>query len=144
MFSKVLFPTDFSDSAEIVKNNLLKLDGTIKSLTLLAVIDSRLFSYTTMLDEIEIDNLNIQGQIYSVYEEKLKNWVKEFEAKGTKTRYLIVEGIPLDEILREADEGNYTSIFVGEKGQTAGERLVLGSTAEKVIRKAKQTVVLVK
>ncbi len=144
MLEKVLFPTDFSESAEKVKNNLLELGSAIKSLTLFAVIDSRIFSYTTWLDEIEIDNLEIQGQIYKAHEEKLKAWQNEFEAKGIKTNYKIAEGIPLDEILKEAEEGGYTSIFVGEKGQTAGERLILGSTAEKVIRKAKQTVVLVK
>ncbi len=144
MFKKVLFPTDFSESSEKVRKNLLKLGNVVESLTLLTVIDSRLFSYSTLLDEIEIDHLSIQGQIYSNFEERLQKCVEEFEKANIKAEYKIVEGIPLDEILREADNGDYTSIFIGKKGQTAGERIILGSTAEKIVRKAKQTVVLVK
>ncbi len=144
MFEKVLLPTDFSESAEKAKNSLLALGEVVKSVTLLSVIDSRLFSYSTMIDEIEIDNLNIQGQIYNTFQDKLKDWQSEFKEKNIEADFLITEGIPLDEILNEAEKGNYSAVVVGEKGQTAGEKILLGSTAEKIVRKAKQTVIIVK
>lgn len=53
MFSKILFPTDFSKSSEKVKNEIIKIAKcNIKEVVLLSVVDVRIFSYNTYMDSI--------------------------------------------------------------------------------------------
>ena len=145
MFSKILFPTDFSRASEKVKNEIIKIAKcNIKEVVLLNVVDVRIFSYNTYMDTIEIENFQFQGEIVKITEKKLQLWKKELEDAGLKVTAVIKEGIPFDEILNYAETEDTTCIFMGHVGRTAVERMLLGSTAEKVSRKAKIPVLLVR
>ena len=54
----------------------------------------------------------------------------------TRIRYILAEGNPATEILRVARETKCDLIVIGTHGRTGLNRLVLGSVAEEVIRKA--------
>jgi nucleotide-binding universal stress UspA family protein len=53
-----------------------------------------------------------------------------------RVRYLLVEGNPAAEILSAAREGNCDLIVMGTHGRTGLNRLLMGSVAEEVVRKA--------
>jgi len=55
---------------------------------------------------------------------------------------IIEEGNPSDVIIRIAQEGGYSLVLVGYKGQSTIERLVVGSTAANVARYAPCSVLI--
>jgi len=145
MLRKILFPTDFSEHSVKVKKELKKLAACSKELILLNVLDSRVFPYIDGIDNIEIENLNLMGELSKSAKHNLEKWKVEFEKVGfKKVRILLIEGIPFHIILDTAEQKKVTSIFLGHQGVGAVERMLLGSTAEKVARKANVPVVLVK
>lgn len=145
MLRKILFPTDFSEHAIKVKKELKKLTGCAKELIILNVLDNRIFPYLDTIDDIEIQNLNLMDSLSKIAEDNLMKWKAEFEKAGfQKVRILMKEGVPFNVILETAEQKKVTSIFLGHQGINAVERMLLGSTAEKVARKSHIPVVLVK
>ncbi|NOX17206.1 MAG: universal stress protein [Chlorobi bacterium] len=145
MLRKVLFPTDFSEHSVKVKKELKKFAPYVKELILLNVLDDRLFPYLDGLEGIEIENLNLMGELAKGANAKLEKWKAEFEKAGfKKVRIVLIEGSPFNQILEIAEKKKVTSIFLGHKGMGAVERMLLGSVAEKVARKSNIPVVLVK
>jgi nucleotide-binding universal stress UspA family protein len=61
-----------------------------------------------------------------------------------RVRCLLVEGDPATEILSAAREGNCDLIVMGTHGRTGLNRLLTGSVAEEVVRKAPCPVLTVK
>ena len=145
MLRKILFPTDFSEHSVEVKKQLKKLAQMNKELILLHVLDDRVFSLVDGIDSIEIENFNIMGELSNSAKLNLENWKAEFLKAGfKKVRIIIMEGRPFSTILDIAQQKKVTSIFLGHQGLGAVERMLLGSTAEKVARKAEVPVVLIK
>jgi nucleotide-binding universal stress UspA family protein len=58
--------------------------------------------------------------------------------------HLLEEGDPADQILRVAQEGGYDLVVMGTHGRTGLGRLLMGSVAEKVMRKAPCPVLVAK
>lgn len=145
MLKKILCPTDFSESSDKVKDELKKLSNcNVKEVILLHIIDERLYAYSYYIDSFSIDSLNIQGEIQESVEKKMSSWKTELENAGLKVRTEIIEGIPFTEIITFAKENNVTSIMMGHQGHSKVEEMLLGSTAEKVARKAPVSVILVR
>ncbi len=145
MLRKILFPTDFSEHSVKVKKELKKLAGCSKELIILNVLDNRIFPYLDTIDDIEIQNLNLMDSLAKIAERNLIKWKAEFEKAGfQKVRILMREGVPFNVILEIAEQKKVTSIFLGHQGTNAVERMLLGSTAEKVARKSHVPVVLIK
>jgi len=59
-----------------------------------------------------------------------------------KYEVIIEEGNPSDVIIRKAKEGDFNLIIIGYRGQSAIERLVVGSTATNVARYAHCSVLI--
>lgn len=57
---------------------------------------------------------------------------------------LLVEGHPVEEIVRAAERLNFHMIVLGERGRSSTRMLLVGSVAEKVLRWAKCSVLIVK
>jgi nucleotide-binding universal stress UspA family protein len=145
MLSKILFPTDFSEHSVKVKKELKKIAGCSNQLILLNVLDNRLFPYINSIDNIEIENLNLMDNLSKIAKANLNKWKTEFEKAGfKKVTTLLIEGVPFNVILETAEKKKVTSIFLGHQGANAVERMLLGSTAEKVARKASVPVILIK
>jgi nucleotide-binding universal stress UspA family protein len=62
---------------------------------------------------------------------------------NTRVEHLVVEGHPAAEILRTAEEENCDLIAMGTHGRTGLSRLLMGSVAEEVVRKARCLVLTV-
>lgn len=145
MFTKILFPTDFSAHAQKVKTEILKMkDCGIKELVLLHVVDKKLFGYSPISNELTIDDMFIDGDITNSAEIKLKEWAKDLDSTDIKIKYDIVKGNPFDEIIEYSQKENCTLIIMGSKGLTEAEELLIGSVAEKVARKSKIPVMIIK
>jgi len=76
--------------------------------------------------------------------EYVKRLKGELEEQGLKVRVEIKEGIPFREIIEVADEEGVSLIVIGSHGKSMVREMLLGSVSEKVARKAKQPVLIVK
>jgi nucleotide-binding universal stress UspA family protein len=61
-----------------------------------------------------------------------------------RVRHVLLEGDPAAEIVRFAQDMNMDLIVMGTHGRTGLERMLMGSVAEKVMRDAKCSVLVVK
>lgn len=144
MFEKILYPTDFSDVAvkalEYVKR--LKASGA-REVIVLHVNDERgNESVVRILGGSQFDKLNEKKMLET--EKKLKGIEKELVDAGLKVNLRNETGIPVREILRVEDEENVSVTVIGSHGRSNLEEIFLGSVSEKVIRKSKQPVFVIK
>ena len=70
--------------------------------------------------------------------EEAKEKLRQLEGQAHRVRVesQVLEGDPVDMILRAAEETNSDVIVMGTHGRTALTRLLMGSVAESVLRKA--------
>jgi len=146
MFRKILYPTDFSDVSKRAMAYLKQLKKSgVEEILVLHVIDERnfQFNYLYFLDEYHVD-----GSL----EQKLKNEAMrelgEIEDKlkdyGFKVTTRIEFGVPLKEILITEQKEDISIIVIGSHGKSNVEEMLLGSVSEKVIRKCKKPVLVIK
>jgi len=78
--------------------------------------------------------------------EEVKGKLRQLEGHAHRVRVesLVLEGDPVDMILRAGEETNSDVIVMGTHGRTALMRLLMGSVAESVLRKAPCPVLTVK
>ena len=143
----MLYPTDFSDVAGKAMGYLRQLkDAGADEVVILHVIDAR-----TIYQDLHIP-MPYALEDFSVLEEKYAIQAQDAAASlaetltdmGLKVKVRIERGIPFKEILRVESEENVSLIVIGSHGKSNVEEMLLGSVSEKVIRKAKKPVLVVK
>jgi nucleotide-binding universal stress UspA family protein len=143
MFKKILYPTDFSDVARKALDFIKELKGAgAEEVVILHVIDKRFFDamawYSTKnLPEIKKD-------LIKEVTREIKPIEKELEEMGFKVKVRIETGVPFTEILRVEEEENVSGMAIGSHGVSNIKEMFLGSVSEKVIRKAKKPVHVIK
>jgi nucleotide-binding universal stress UspA family protein len=74
--------------------------------------------------------------------------MKKIEAdlteSGFKVKLRIEIGIPLTDILKVEEEEGVSAIVIGSHGKSNVEEMLLGSVSEKVIRKSKNPVLVIR
>jgi nucleotide-binding universal stress UspA family protein len=75
--------------------------------------------------------------------ERLDAFVALSGTEGVRTRFSVAEGAPVSAILEAAEADRASLLCLGTHGREGVERLVLGSVAEKVLRKARCPVLTV-
>jgi nucleotide-binding universal stress UspA family protein len=66
----------------------------------------------------------------------LERTVKELNLPGITIRPAVAEGVPFEEIIRAARDQDVDLIVMGTHGHTGLAHMLMGSVAEKVVRKA--------
>jgi nucleotide-binding universal stress UspA family protein len=135
----ILFPTDFSDCANYafgLASSLARDHGAN-----LIVLHVATPPHSVTFGELE-RMLEQRGGYRKELEEKLRR----FCVPDSKIliEYRLEEGNPASEILHAANQGNCGLIVMGTHGRTGLGRVLLGSVAEQVVRKAPCPVVTVK
>lgn len=130
---KILCPVDHSECSYLALKYAISLalkDET--KLYLMHVIDSRL--YDTEIYKFspykpsEIDTSQIRTDLMKSLPEGTTD-VLEVET-------IVIKGVPFHEITKAAKEMNADLIVIGTHGRTGLSHVMLGSVAEKVVRKA--------
>lgn len=155
MLRKVLFPTDFSEGAyKTIKIFEKRNSLTIEELILLHVVDE------SLLEEM-IDGYSLYYESYAPDKDELKDIenklredrMKKLKEKGRlaqeilkpKNLKLIVKfGIPYKKIIETAEEEDVSLILLPSHGKIDFSHEILGSTTCRVLKKAKQPVLLIK
>jgi nucleotide-binding universal stress UspA family protein len=150
----ILHPTDFSDHSELAFRLACALARDYNArLILLHVISPSEALYSGTL-EPTVNGPGIEEVKESLREVEKSHWrlpcptnllaeeVKgklrrlEEQARRIRVESQVLEGDPVDMILRAAEETNSDIIVMSTHGRTALARLLMGSVAESVLRKA--------
>ena len=154
MFEKILFPTDFSEPSKNVLKAIEELDNECgsKSVIVVHVVDEHDVNSAANLEgfySISIDH--IREEIQKEFNRQAKAFMKavteELFQKGydrDKIKTMVLFGNPAEEIVKLAKMENVNCIVMGSRGRGQVAEFILGSTSDKVIRKAKCPVLVIK
>jgi len=143
MFEKILYPTDFSEVARKALGFIARLKGAgAEEIVVLHVIDSR--NFDALPSHMPMDFVQIQKAWEERAAEEIKVIAGELRAQGYRVKERLESGVPFGEILRVAEEENASVIVLGSHGKSNLAEMFLGSVSEKVIRKSKKPVLVVK
>ncbi|WP_019229110.1 universal stress protein [Sedimentibacter sp. B4] len=105
-------------------------------------------TFITVILEPDLSKYNKFGVLIDPDMKKLKEKLKENEKKmldsvinsldlsDVQTSEKVIAGVAYEEILKEAEEGNYDMIVIGQRGFTKVKRFFLGSVAYRVVSDA--------
>jgi nucleotide-binding universal stress UspA family protein len=132
---QILYPTDFSSHSNQAYFHAVALaEKHDANLTIAFVYSPSFFGTTPARGEAAGDR---------------EYWRKQLEQirpvdPSIPVRHVFLEGDPATEIVRYAFEAGTDLIVMGTHGRTGLERLLMGSVAEKVMREAQCSVLVVK
>lgn len=127
---KILFPTDFSHLSDAALNHATALARDTGAMLLIVHVEEPPMAYGG-------------GEMYYGIPEpdqaEVRRMTEAVKPSDPSVRYehRLVNGSPADEIVRVAEEEQVDMIVIGTHGRTGLKRLLMGSTAEAVMRNAK-------
>jgi nucleotide-binding universal stress UspA family protein len=134
-FNHVLVLTDFSeDSNEAVRTAVDFANKYDTALTILHVIrDSTPLSF--VLSDAEYHNLNrkLEKHANDLFDQ-MDTCIPALQKTGYKRK--IRTGTPYISCLYEIENGNYDLVIAGSHGRSGLRKTLMGSTAEKVVRRS--------
>ena len=142
---KILVCTDFSENSVRARICAIEYASAFGAeLLVLHVVNSRLLGYPSLADRVPVEAALIQDNIREAVDEELElianNFKREVEAVTVYSR----TGSPAEEIVQLAEEESVGLIVMGTHGWTGFRHLIVGSTAENVVRTASCPVLTVR
>ena len=134
-YKNVLILTDFSkDSDEAVKAGVDFAKKYNSRLTILNVVRD-IPNLTYVLSDSEYHNLERKLEKHTEKQfDKMEAAIPELAEIGYKRK--IRKGTPYISCLYEIENGNYDLVFAGSHGRSDFKKVIMGSTAEKVLRRS--------
>jgi nucleotide-binding universal stress UspA family protein len=144
-FKKILVPTDFSEYSQ---------RGICAAVEMGRHFDSDLYFINVWPPEFIFEE-ELKANVDESFkrkleaakenrEQKLRDFVTQFGVSDLRTHYLIKSGPPYLEIIIAARELGVDLIVIGSHGLTGLKSVLIGSVAEKVVRKASCPVMTIK
>ncbi|MDZ7343581.1 MAG: universal stress protein [candidate division KSB1 bacterium] len=133
LFSKVLYPTDWSECAKATLEQVTKLHEVTGQVVVSHVMDQR---GLRLVDAAKIEEFR-QNDLRRLEEVKA-----ELKQRGFSVHTHLHVGSPFVEINRVADEENASLIVIGKKGKTGLKEIIWGSTSEQVVRHSNRSVLV--
>ncbi|MGH7130133.1 MAG: universal stress protein [Planctomycetaceae bacterium] len=139
--NNILLPTDFSEPSLAATRYALELARRFSSrLHLLHVIEDP----SIVLPLAESYPFASREDFEKLAQTELENWILPDDRAGVDLVYRWRHGTPFAEIVRDAREHDVDLIVLGTHGRGMLAQLLMGSTAEKVVRKAECPVLTVR
>ena len=143
MFKKILYPTDFSDVSKKAIDYIKQLkEGGSETVIVLHVINER--GMRAIERYASGNSVEIEQRIMDDAKQELKVIEDDLKKSGFKVKTVIQRGVPLLEILKAEKEEDISVIVIGSHGKSNLEEMFLGSVSEKVSRKCKSPVLIIK
>ena len=132
---KVLLPTDFSEGSDAAAAWALDLAARYKArLVVLHVVYD--FIRGSGMDLPQMDSDLLYGQMEEAARASIAKFVAERLEGYADVEAVVIRGIPNEDILRFAGEQGIGLIVMGTHGRRGLDRIIFGSTAQKVVREA--------
>ncbi|MBN2255514.1 MAG: universal stress protein [Deltaproteobacteria bacterium] len=124
MFSRILFPTDFSENSLAVLKVLREMNSVgIETIYVAHIQDADRFQYFSTEKRQEFDQID---------SERLSRLKQKIEFWGYTTKTILRDGYPAQEINRIAEDENVSMIIMGSHGRSVVKDALVGSVAESV------------
>lgn len=144
-FKRIVCPVDFSEPSELAlaqAATMAEQNGAeLQVLTVVQPLTPAMFSDGMLLaqpDSLPNQSEELAQNLLSQLKTKLCGAVKD------RTSLHVAVGVPFVEIVRHARECGADLIVMGSHGRTGIEHLMIGSVAERVVRKASCSVLVVR
>lgn len=142
---RILVCTDFSENSVPARICAIEYAKTFKaSLLILHVVNSRLIGYPLFEQRLPVDMAQLQQSIEEGVLEELDLIANDCRRNVDDVEVYSRTGSPAEEIVRFAEENAIDLIVTGTHGWSGFKSLILGSTAENVLRTAHCPVLTVK
>lgn len=129
----LLLPVDFSEpSLKATEYAVTLARRFAATLHLLHVIEDPVV-YLPMFESYPLPT---REQFETYAQDRLENWIPDADCEGLKIERLWRHGKPHIEIIDYAEDSRIDLIVIGTHGRGVAAHLLLGSVAEKVVRKA--------
>ncbi|MBI5252578.1 MAG: universal stress protein [Desulfomonile tiedjei] len=140
---KILYCSDFSENSERAAQLALSFASAFGSdLLIVNVINTRFLRHPALID------LPVYGEALDTVEktaqERLDEVGEKFRREVPTTKTFSRVGIPGEEIVKLAEQESADLIIMGTHGRTGLSHLLVGSTAETVVRRASCPVLTVR
>lgn len=113
-----------------------QLGATLHVRHVLAMYPQLSGRHVTWLPEVEAEKRREAGAIVHAAQKLAKRCGVDADAR-------VIDGEPIDDLLRAADELGADTIVIGNRGQSAFSTLLMGSVAQGVTERSKQPVLVV-
>ena len=145
MFRKILYPTDFSDMAEKAFDYIKQLKAAGgREVVILHVINRRIIDGLLRHGMLEKDIEKWQTTAADVGREAVAEMRRKLEFIGFTVKTLIKTGYPAQVILDVEEKENPSIIIIGSHGRSNLSDMLLGSVSDRVIRKSRRPVLVIK
>ena len=130
----ILCPIDYSVYSEMALKYAIEFAEKYQAkLYLVHVLDIRVYD----INDPDLYNVNIvDEETINKLRERLLKCVNEDTKSKISVEAIIIQGVPFAEIIRTAKERKIDLIVLGTHGRTGLSHALMGSVAEKVVRKA--------
>lgn len=143
---KILVPVDFSRYSELTLKFAISLSRlTGARITALHVFEKPVIPEAIWMSKQIVDIYkNYHKEAEKKAKEELKKFIQQFDTRGINLKTRVVSGIPFIEIIKRSRKEKIDLIILGSKGLTVFQKVLIGSTADRVVRKAKCSVLVIK
>jgi len=146
-FERILVPIDFSEHSKKTVSCAMKLasrdNALVQLLHVFQISDYVITPFARRKQQAD----QVKSQIDAAEQEareSLAAFEQQFLNRGIRVEAYIRVGYPFDEIVAMADHFNVDLIVIGSHGYSGITRLLVGSTAERVVEHAACPVLVVK
>ena len=141
---RILLATDFSEASLHALAYAISLARSMKSkLILMYVVNQKMFSEGLSFARVSSPEA-LGKEMADEARRRLKALVPEKERNGLDWETNVRSGNPAQQVIRYAKENGVDLIVIGTTGHSGVDRMVFGSTAEKVVRGAHCSVLTVR
>ncbi len=143
----ILVPVDFSEYTSQVADyavSLAKAFGSTVKLLHVIKIPSLPESINWIAAVPNTTEMNLPEELIKISQTNLGDLADRYTDQGVSLESLVVEGVPFVEIVRAVGEHGADMIVMGSHGRTGVSHILMGSVAEKVVRKASCPVLCIK
>jgi len=137
---RILVPTDLSPASTAAFDYALRVAAAASAhVRIIHVMEQSVYSL-----DFAMTHPGYAPEVKRRTGELLDAWVAQARRRGVTAESVIVSGIPFHEICTEATRQKADLVVMGTHGRTGLAHVVLGSTAERVIRAAPCPVLTIK
>jgi len=145
MFKKILYPTDFSDVAAKALDYIKQLkEAGAQEVIVLHVINQRIVDGLRRHAMLEKDILQWQKKAGEIAKDSLSEMSKDLEQLGFTVKHVVKIGFPWREILDVEAAEAPSILIIGSHGRSNLGEVFLGSVSDRVIRKSRGPVMVIK
>jgi len=131
----ILFPLDFSSASEKVLPYARYMAEKLGAKLYLMFVVEELAKYANFyVPHSALDNL--EEEMLEAAKKKMENFVAQHLEDSTNLETIITLGDIAEEIIRAVEEKEIDLIVMGTHGRKGLEKILLGSVAERVVKKA--------